>query len=193
MQLRSGLGNSVNYQRLIVAALLFYSVSLGMASGARAFPIDNEEESTFRRIPYTINTAEIQGAVEILANIGSVRVASSRSLPVIESVTYYIVLNAKGNPIGYDLYIPGLKESVDFKASNSVKAAAFDDPRLVSWPISDKLELYKRLEHDLTFGSLVQQVRNAKGLRPNDEETWQRIRQLTERVAETYAHRKGMD
>jgi hypothetical protein len=150
------------------------------------------EPSSLRQIPYTINTDEVQGAAEILANIGSVYVDSATTVPVIDSITSYTVLDAQGEPVAQDVFIPGLKETVTFNATNTVLAAAFLDFRLGSWPIPEQLELYGRFDDDPNFPVIVQRVRDSKGLRSSDKEVFNRIKQLTQDVAVKYLQEKGL-
>lgn len=166
-------------------------------AGFRMGAISSEDEvSSYVQIPYSIDTAEIQGAYTISSLLGTVPTNSSSTVPIESqangfNMTYYTLETVDEEPLAFDVYIPGIKENADFSAKNTVIAATRFHPRLARWPLKEKLELYQQVDKDPNFGNIVQRVRDAKGLRNSDLKTWGQIDQLVQRVAEAYLLKRG--
>ncbi len=184
-----------------VAMLLTNSVSLGLAASVetssitakfQAVTVSTENEFKLQEIPYTINNAEIQGVSELLApGLGTVVADFSTTLPVTNSITRYTAINAEGEAVAQDVFIPRIKENLVFGAANSVRAMIFVDPRLFEWENADLIELYDRLDDSPNFQLTAQQVRDAQSLRYTDEPLIGQIEQLTQDVAVKYLQEKG--
>lgn len=124
---QAGAGDAVSLRFLVTALFIFVLVSLAAAQAdlePKATASAEENKSSLRQIPYTINADEVPGAYEILANIGLVDVSTSATVPAIDGIVAYFVQTAQDESVAYDIHIPGVKESVVFNAANSVRATA---------------------------------------------------------------------
>ena len=181
---------------MVTALLVLVSVGLATAQAElkpeSTAPV-RKDESSLRQIPYTINVDEVQGAYEILANVGLVKVSDSATVPVVDGIVFYFLQTAQDESVAYDVFIPRIKEDIAFDSSNSVRATALLDTRLLRWPNSHLTELYGRIDDDPNFETVVQKVRKAKGLRLTDEKLLAQIAELTQNAAVKYLKESGFE
>ncbi len=144
---------------------------------------------------FSINTNEIEGA-ETIVGIRSAPIAITDTITVRNPETGWatdvVLMDKEKNILAKDWIIPGVKNTLEFNAYNTVLGEALSSPVLVDWPQKYKIELYGRFAQHPMFRQIVDELKADKGWRlDGEEERVQKIAEIVRDVARAYAIEKG--
>ena len=142
-------------------------------------------EDGILEVPFAIDTAEVEGASTIWADIFGERTqlngATSGTFtlpkPLTEGDIFVVTVSKEGvGGIAEDVLISGVKESLTFNAANTARALVISDLRMFQISSAELMDAYSRMDAHPSFPSLVQLLQKEKGI-PEDEEgaAWEQM------------------
>ena len=145
----------------------------GMAQAQLEQVSVTRQSQTLTEVPFTINTAEIVGGVEISASLDDGLFLSNgeasgtfelpRPLTPEEPLMLVTLWGADVSLIAFDVLIYGVKENLTFDATNAAKAHIFDVLGLFNLSAEGLVTAYSKIEEHPNFPSLVQFIRTHQG------------------------------
>ena len=172
-------GNGVSWALIAGAALVFLGpVNPGTTQAQLEQVSVSTQSQMLTEAPFTINTEELTGGVEVAAYILQegpfLNGATSGTLPLSPPVTPDNPLlitglrGADGTPVAYDVLIYGVKESLSFDATNAAKGLVMFLLSDSNLPTDRLITIYSKIEAHSDFPSLVGFIRTHKGY-PDDD------------------------